>query len=110
MEELEGGPKNFSIARYMNDHIYMLGGESVDVALELDDENAILYIKDWFGEAARIRYKDGKTHASVRSDENALYFWVMQYSDCVKAVSPSSFVKKVKEGLLSAYRRYEKDD
>ncbi len=107
IEDLKEGPKNFSITKYMNDHIYMLGGETIDATLELDEISSILYIKDWFGDAARIWSKNNKTYVSVRCNENALYYWIMQYSDCVKVLAPVDFVAKIKEGLKKALGRYE---
>lgn len=106
LDEIENAPKNFSITKYMNDHIYIFGGETIDVTLELDGEWVILYIKDWFGESARIYTKDDKVFASVRCNENAIYYWIMQYSDCVKVISPSKLVERIKEGLQRAISKY----
>jgi len=107
LEDLEEGPKNFSISKYINEHLYILGGDTIEAELELDEEQYILYIKDWFGDSVKIFSKDGRTHAKVRCNENALYFWVMQYSECIKVVSPDSFIEKVKNGLKKALERYE---
>lgn len=107
MEDLEDGPKNFSISKYINDHLYILGGDTIDATFEFDQEWAIQIIKDWFGESAKIWEKDNKIFASVRCNENALYYWVMQYSDCVKVISPDSFINKIKNGLINALERYK---
>ncbi len=107
MEDLEDGPKNFSISKYINDHLYILGGDTIDAIFELDQEWVIQIIKDWFGESAKIWEKDNKIFASVRCNENALYYWVMQYSDCVKVISPDSFINKIKNGLINALERYK---
>ena len=106
MDELEDSPKNFSISKYINEHLYMLGDETIEAELELDDESSVLYIKDWFGESAKLRTKDGKTYANIKCNETSLYYWIMQYSDCVKAISPSSFVERIKKGLEKAIRKY----
>lgn len=105
-EDLKEGEKNFSISKYINDHLYILGGESVDVVLELEQEGTIQIIKDWFGEAAKISIKGDKIFASVCCNENAMFYWVMQYSDCVKVISPASFVERIKNGLKEALGRY----
>lgn len=107
MEDLQGAPKDFSITKYMNDHLYMLGGETIEATMELDSEASVLYVKDWFGEAAKIKEKDDKTIATIRCNENALYYWVMQYADDVKVISPASFVDEIKSGLKKALEKYE---
>lgn len=107
MKDLEEGPKNFSISKYLNDHIYMFGGDVIEAELELDGDWGILIVKDWFGENAKLSHKDGKAHITVKCNEMALYYWIMQYSDCVKVISPTSLVEKTKEGLQKALERYK---
>lgn len=107
MKDLKEGPKNFSISKYLNDHIYMFGGDVVEAELELDGDWGILIVKDWFGENAKLSHKDGKAYIKVKCNEMALYYWIMQYSDCVKVISPASLVEKTKEGLQKALERYK---
>ncbi len=107
MKDLKEGIKNFSISKYINDHIYMFGGDSIDAIFELDNERGILIVKDWFGENSKISYKNEKILAHVKCNETALYYWTLQYADVVKAISPISFVDKIKEGLKEALKRYE---
>lgn len=107
MNDLKEGPKDFSISKYLNDHIYMFGGDVIEAELELDGDWGILIVKDWFGGNAKLSHKDGKTYIKVKCNETALYYWIMQYSDCVKVISPSSLVEKTKEGLMKALERYQ---
>ena len=107
MKDLEEGPKDFSISKYLNDHIYMFGGDVIEAELELDGDWGILIVKDWFGENAKLSHKDGKAYIKVKCNEMALYYWIMQYSDCVKVISPASLVEKTKEGLQKALERYK---
>ena len=107
MKDLVGGPKDFSISKYINNHIYMFGGDLVEAELELDGDWVISIIKDWFGENAKIKNKKGKLSVDIKCNEAALYYWIMQYSDCVKVNSPDSFVEKIKDGLKKGLERYE---
>ena len=107
MENLKNGPKDFSISKYINEHIYMFGGETIDAELELDGDWGILIVRDWFGENTQISHKSGKPYVKIKCNETALYYWVMQYSDCVRVISPVSFVDKIKEGLKKGLERYE---
>ena len=107
MKDLEEGLKDFSISKYLNDHIYMFGGDVIEAELELDGDWGILIVKDWFGENAKLSHKDGKAYIKVKCNEMALYYWIMQYSDWVKVISPASLVEKTKEGLQKALERYK---
>lgn len=109
LDELEGVNKNFSLSKYINDHIYLMGGDTIEAEFALDESWCVQYVKDWFGDNARIKKKEGKIHAFVKCNENALYYWVMQYSDCVTVLAPSGFAEKVKSGLKNALRRYENE-
>lgn len=107
LETLNNAPKDFSITKYINDHIYMFDGETVDAELELLGDWAISVLKDWFGDNASIINKDDKILARVKCNEKALYYWLMQYFDCATLISPSDLKEKVKQGLKEALERYE---
>lgn len=107
IDELKEVPKNFTISKYINDHVYLLNGDTIEAELELDEVWCIQYIKDWFGDNSKLKEEDGKIHAFIKCNENALFYWIMQYSDCVKVISPNSFVDKVKNGLKGAIAKYE---
>jgi len=106
INDLKDAPNNFSITEYMNENIYMFGGNIVDAKIELENESAILYVKDWFGENAKIINDNDKLYASIKCNENALYYWIMQYSSVMKVISPESLVNKVKDGLRKALDKY----
>ena len=107
IEDLKKTPKDFHIAKYINDHIYPFSGDTIEAELELNDEECIQYIKDWFGNNAKLKVKDNKIHTFIKCNENALFYWVMQYSNCIKVISPSSFVDRVKKALKQAISKYE---
>lgn len=104
---LGGVSKDFSVTKYINDHIYLFGGETIEVELLLDDAWCIQYTKDLFGDNSLIVEKDGEIHAYIKSNENTLYYWVMQYSTHVRVLAPSSFISKAKDGLATALDKYK---
>lgn len=110
LKDLKDGPKDFSIAKYLNEHVYLFNEEVIDAKIILDGEWAIEIVKDWFGDNAKIHFKDEKIIATIKGDEKALYYWIMQYSDCVTVLSPLSLVEKIKKGLMDAIRRYQDGD
>lgn len=107
LNSLKNIPENFSISKYVNDHIYLLDGEVINATFELDDENAIQIVKDWFGNNCKIKYENNKIYAYIKCNENALYFWTLQYLDSIKVISPDNFVLKVKEGLKRGLEKYQ---
>lgn len=104
LSSLENGPKNFSISKYINDHIYMFNDEVINVELILNDSSIIGIVKEWFGDNSKISYKNNEIHAYIKCDQSALYYWITQYADCVKVISPSSFKDKVINGLKEALK------
>lgn len=107
LKDIKDGPKDFSIAKYLNEHVYLFNEEVIDAKIILDGEWVIEIVKDWFGDNAKIHFKDEKIIATIKGDEKALYYWIMQYSDCVTVLSPLSLVEKIKKGLIDATRRYQ---
>lgn len=107
IKDLEGLSKDFSITKYMNEHIYIMDGDTIDATVELDNENIVSCVKDWFGDLAKIYSKEDKIFADITCNENALYYWVMQYSDCVKVISPNLFKERIKNNLKEIIKRYE---
>lgn len=110
LKDLKDGPKDFSIVKYLNEHVYLFNEEVIDAKIILDGEWAIEIVKDWFGDNAIIHFKDEKIIATIKGDEKALYYWIMQYSDCVTVLSPLSLVEKIKKGLIDGTRRYQDGD
>lgn len=96
-----------SITEYLNDHIYMFGGPSVHVTMALKGPYVIQYIYDWFGKNAKIHKKDDQLLAEVKCNEKAFFYWVMQYGEHIKVLSPQSMVDKVKKAAEAILKQYE---
>ena len=110
MSDLKEGPKDFSVTDYLNAHVYLFSGNVITATLELENESAITNTIDWFGEGVDIYTKEGKTLVKIKCDENALYYWVLQYMNEVKVIAPDSFLEKVKNGLKEALSKYEDEE
>lgn len=105
--DVDGLGKNFSITKYINEHIYLFSGGIVRAELEIDNSDSLIYIKDWFGENAYIYKLNDKIHVNLTCNENALYYWILQYSEHVKVISPDTLIERVKAGahrILDQYR------
>lgn len=109
IESLEGmKDKRFSLSEYLNDHIYLFGGDVITAELEIEEEWAIQYVKDWFGDKAKLRIKGEKIVATVKCNETALIYWIMQYGEFMKVLTPSSLIDKVLEAAHRTIDKYGK--
>ena len=99
LKVLDKSLETFSISKYLNEHIYLFGGDSVRVKLLLKDSNAIGYIYDWFGSDVKISHdkETGNIVTTLVSNENALIYWLLQYGEFVKVLEPIELKEKVKE-------------
>ena len=100
------GAENFDIARYLNEHIYMLDGESVDAVLRIDKPWAIQYLHDWFGNKAKLFEKDGTLFGKIKCNENSLFFWILQYGDEFTLLEPESLVQRLREHIKQQSEKY----
>ena len=107
VESLEG-VKDFDIAKYLNDNIYLLDGEVIKATIEIDNPSYVQFIIDWFGRNARTYKKDDKLYADIKCNESALFYWYMQYSECVTIISPQSLIERVKAEAERIVKKYEK--
>jgi predicted DNA-binding transcriptional regulator YafY len=101
------GVKNFDIADYLNDNIYLLDGEVIKATLEIENPNYVQFVIDWFGRNARTYKKENKLYADIKCNESALFYWYMQYSECVTIVSPQSLIDRVKKEAERIVKKYE---
>lgn len=115
MEERERIPlneldefKNYeNITQYINDHIYMFGGPIIDATLEIFDPHTLIYIYDWFGKNATFYKEDNRMFLKIRSNGNALFYWLMQYSHLVKILAPKSLQEKVVQAAEEIIEKYK---
>ena len=106
IESLEG-VKDFDIAKYLNDNIYLLDGEIIKATFLIENPSYVQFVIDWFGRNARTYKKDDKLYADVKCNESALFYWYMQYSECVTIVSPQSLIDRAKKEAERIIKKYE---
>ena len=104
--ELKGYENGINIAEYVNENIYMFGGEHIEATLKLEDDRAVSYVIDWFGRNARVYQKEGTLLADVKTNEMALVYWSLQYGEVVEVLSPDSTREKIKEIITKMYKKY----
>lgn len=98
---------NFNIANYINNHVYAFGGDVIDAKLELISDASIIVIRDWFGTSAKIINENNKKYAYVKSEQRALFYWLLQYQEDVVVIEPKELRDKVKQRLNESVKNYE---
>lgn len=69
---------------------------------------SVQFVIDWFGKNAKTYKKDGKLYADVKCNGSALFYWYIQYSECVTIISPQSLIDRVKKEAQRILEKYEK--
>ena len=91
------GMENFNVYKYLKDTVYLLEGEVCVACFKIEKPSAIQYVVDWFGNNARLYNRNGNQYATVIGNENALFYWYMQYSESITVFSPQTLVNRVRE-------------
>lgn len=101
--------KGYSLPKHMAEHIYMFGGESVRVKF-LTPEYMMDALIDWFGKNFRVRkVSDSEMiEVTVQCNENAMFYWALQYGPYVEVVEPLDLREKIIETLDEMSCRYRK--
>ena len=101
------GMKDFDIDEYLNENLYLLKSDTITATLLIEKESSVQYIVDWFKKNAKIYKQDDKIYADISMNENALFYWYMQYSNDFKIIAPKSLVKRVKEEAANIVSKYK---
>ena len=79
-----------------------------DVSFKIEDDNAIQFVVDWFGKNARVYKRNGNQYATVTGNENALFYWYMQYSESFTVLAPQSLVQRVRDEAERILKKHGK--
>ena len=85
----------------------MFGGDVITVKIELLNKNTITYVVDLFGSNARIYYENDKLYALIKCNNEAFFYWALQYQDNIKVLSPDTLVKRIIESLSNNIKKYQ---
>lgn len=107
LNKLEPPVEDFSIADFINSHVYIFSTKVIDAKLRLNNLASNDAIVDWFGKKAKLYEENGVTYAKVRSDEEGLIYWLLQYGDLVQVEEPKELKDKVVEKLKRILCKYE---
>lgn len=106
----ENSFKNFSLDRYMREHIYMStnAAPTVDVTIEFDkDFLETLLTQLTMKQNVRISPNDNGKYQTIMTvqDNDGLYQWLMRYSDKVTVISPLKVRQNLRNRLTAALEK-----
>lgn len=88
---------------------YMYTDKAVKIEL-IADENIIDHIVDWFGKNIVITdypQDPNKVKVTLKSSQNAMEHWAMQYINHVEVVYPNSLRERIKKALAAGVDKYK---
>ena len=97
----------YNLPKHMAEHIYMFSGASERVKLRVP-ESMMDEMIDWFGKDFRILKSDveGMMEIVVNCNENAMFFWALQYGPYVEVMEPIVLRDKLRDAIAGMTRKY----
>lgn len=101
------GLENFEISKYLNEHIYIFSSDVICAKIEILESYAVQYIYEYFGDDTKIFKEDNKVYFKVKCSYDALFYWVLQYSNCIKVVEPVDLIDRLREFFNRENEKYK---
>lgn len=106
-KDVQGIDGHLDLPKHMAEHIYMLYGDSVTASIKTDI-GMMDTLVDWFGKDFRIlENKDDSIAIAVKCNENALFYWALQYGPYVEVVAPESLRKRLADAIDEMAKKYK---
>jgi len=99
--------KEFEIGRYVNEHIYMFSGETIQATIKLVNPKTINDVVDWYGNNIQIKEKEDGLYVTFNVNEQAFLYWAMQYGMNIEIIKPVSTKKKYLAMLKDIMNKYD---
>lgn len=103
---IENYNQELTPVKYANEHVYMFSGETKNCVIRLSSEKLINDIIDWFGKNIKINEIANQIFVEIRTNENALIYWALQYGENVEIVEPLSAREKIKQMISAMMKKY----
>lgn len=96
----------WDLPKHLAEHAYMFSGETVTAEIKTF-KNLISDFVDWFGKDIQIKkLENEEITITIRSNENALFYWLLQYGMYVEVLRPQSLREKMKEAVFDLQKKY----
>jgi predicted DNA-binding transcriptional regulator YafY len=105
-KNVKGLKNGLDLPKHMAENIYMFNGESIKVKMQAD-KTIINDIIDWFGSKVTFSNETENTcTVSLKINENAIFFWAMQYGEHVKILEPETLQERIKQSADNMAKKY----
>ena len=103
---IRGLSEIWDLPKHLAEHTYMFSGDVVDVQIKTT-KGLVSDFVDWFGKDIRIKTLDkDNILITVRSNENAIFYWLLQYGLYVEVMQPQSLRDRMKEAAKELIKKY----
>ncbi|MBQ8279063.1 MAG: WYL domain-containing protein [Roseburia sp.] len=107
-KEIPEWDNGFRLSKYLSEHIYMYGGKSVGTIIKCQD-TLMDELVDWFGKDFRVlSNNDGEITIRVVANEQAMFYWALQYGSCAEIIEPLDLREKIEDAVGKMARVYGK--
>lgn len=104
---VRGLEQGLNLLQHMTEHPYLFAGESVRVVFRAQ-MHLLNDLEDWFGTAAKYSHQEKNTlDVTVKVNEDAMFYWALQYAPFVEVLEPASLRQRVGQALREAAERYK---
>ncbi|MCQ2362887.1 MAG: WYL domain-containing protein [Acidaminococcaceae bacterium] len=94
------------LPRHLAEHIYMFSGKTIRVQIKTTKDMISDFV-DWFGNKIEISPLKGEEIViTVRTNEHAIVYWLLQYGMYVEVLKPQVLRDKMKEVVLNLQKKY----
>lgn len=106
IRELDGLEYGFNMPKHVAEHAYMFTDKVARVKLRVK-KGIIGQVIDYFGTDFVVREEtEDEAVIQLRSSEQAMVFWAMQYGDYVEVLEPERIRDKVKDSIRLMAKKY----
>lgn len=98
--------KDFDIGKYVNEHIYMFSGDTIEATIKLSNPKIINDVVDWYGNDIVVKEKDDGLCVTIKVNEQAFLYWALQYGLNIEIIKPVATKKKYIDMLKVILNKY----
>lgn len=108
--QVMGMEQGLNLPKHMAEHIYMFSGGSVTINM-LVDETIIGELVDWFGNDFYVikKRQNNQVLVRLRCNEQAFFYWTLQYGPYVEVLEPVSLRRKIAEAVSEMNEKYNRN-
>ncbi len=99
--------EDFDITNYVNEHIYMFSGKTIQVTIKIANPKVINDVVDWYGDNITIKSRDDGIYIEFKVNEQAFLYWALQYGLNIEVIKPVATRKKyisMLDNIISKYK------